>query len=191
MPSSLDDVTRLLVAWSEGDSVALEKLTPLVHRELRRIASNHFRRERAEHTLQATALVNEVYLRLVDQREVDFRNRAHFFAIAATLMRRILVDHARSRQVAKRGGGMIQISLDDDRILSPERSAEIVALDVALSNLASLDPRKSQVVELRFFGGLSVEETAAALNVSPNTVMRDWRTAKAWLHRELRKERIS
>jgi RNA polymerase sigma factor (TIGR02999 family) len=188
MSSPPSEVTQLLLAWSEGDPVALEQLTPLVHRELRRIANNHFRRERPGHTLQATALVNEVYLRLVDQRQVDWQNRAHFFAIAARLMRRILVDHARSRLVAKRGGGAMQISFDEAAILSPERSAEIVALDDALANLAAMDRRKSQVVELRFFGGLSVEETARALNISPNTVLRDWSTAKAWLYRELRME---
>jgi RNA polymerase sigma factor (TIGR02999 family) len=188
MSSASDNVTQLLVAWSDGDPIALDQLMPLVQRELHRIANNHFRRERPGHTLQATALVNEVYLRLIDQREVDWQNRAHFFAIAAKLMRRILVDHARARQVAKRGGGALQISFDEGAILSLERSAEIVALDDALANLAAIDGRKSQVVELRFFGGLSVEETAKALNISPNTVIRDWSTAKAWLHRELRME---
>ena len=188
MTSASSNVTQLLIAWSNGDPIALDQLMPLVQRELHRIANYHFRRERPGHTLQSTALVNEVYLKLINQRNVDWQNRAHFFAIAARLMRRILVDHARARQVAKRGGGASKISFDEGAILSVERSDEIVALDHALANLAALDQRKSQVVELRFFGGLSVDETAKALNISSNTVMRDWSTAKAWLHRELRME---
>jgi len=177
------EVTQLLVAWSEGDKVALEQLMPLVYDELHRLAHRYMGRERPGHTLQTSELVNEAYLRLIDQREVHWQNRAHFFAICAQLMRRILVDHARSRTSAKRGGGAPQVSLAEVAIVSDERAAEVVALDNALLNLAAIDERKSQIVELRFFGGLSIEETAEVLAVSPGTVMRDWTLAKAWLRR--------
>src|SRR6266508_1121476 len=171
MTSSPQAVTDWLIAWSDGDEAALDQLIPLVHEELRRLAKGYMRRERgqrAARTLQTTALVNEAYLRLIDARRVQWQNRAHFFAIAARLMRRILVDYARAQNYAKRGGGLDQVSLDD-----------------ALEALSRVDERKGRVVELRFFGGLSVEETAEVLKVSPDTVMRDWRLAKAWLLREL------
>ena len=177
--------TALLLAWGRGDQSAFDELVPLVHDELRRIARRHMRQERADHTLQATALVNEVFVRLIDGERVQWRNRAHFFALAARLMRRILVDSARAHGYQKRGGGAPVVSLDDALVVSPERSREIVALDDALQALAAIDPRKSQVVELRYFGGLSVEETAEALQVSRDTVLRDWRLARGWLLREL------
>jgi RNA polymerase sigma factor (TIGR02999 family) len=173
------------VAWSAGDESALQRLMPVVHAELRRLARREMRRERAGHTLQTTALVNEAYLRLVDMSGVSWNDRAHFFAMSARLMRRILVDHARSRLYQKRGGGAKVVSFDEGLTVAREPSANLVALDDALKALATLDERKSQVVELRFFGGLSVDETAAALDVSPSTVLRDWRLAKAWLLREL------
>src|SRR5687768_9274672 len=160
------DVTRLLRAWSSGDSEALNALTPLVYEELHRRAHWYMRRENPGHTLQTTALVNEAYLKLIDQKDVHWKNRAHFFALAAQLMRRILVDHARRRQYAKRGGGAHKISLDDAMIVSPQRGGDLIALDEALKKLAAIDPRKGKVVELRFFGGLSVEETAEALQIS-------------------------
>jgi RNA polymerase sigma factor (TIGR02999 family) len=161
---------------------------PLVYGELRQMANRNLRRERAGHTLQATALINEAYLRLVDQQNVQWQNRAHFFAVSAQLMRRILVDHARSHTRAKRGGGVLRVSLNEAIVPSQERAAELVALDEALKTLATIDLRKSQVVELRFFGGLSIEETAEVLKVTPMTVTRDWKTAKAWLHREISDE---
>jgi RNA polymerase sigma factor (TIGR02999 family) len=180
------EVTQLLVAWGNGDQSALDKLMPLVYDELHGLAHRYMAQERPQHTLQTSALVNEAYVRLVDQRNVHWQNRAHFFGIAATVMRRILVGYARSRKRVKRGGaGAFQISLDEAAILSPERAADIVALDDALENLAAVDKRKSQVVELRFFGGLSIDETAEVLKVSPGTVMRDWTLAKAWLLREV------
>jgi RNA polymerase sigma factor (TIGR02999 family) len=182
------NVTQLLAAWAKGDRAAHEQLLPLVHQELRRLANYHFRRERPGHTLQATALVNEAYLRLIDQKHVDWQNRAHFFGIASQLMRRILIDYARARRVDKRGGDASRVSLHDETVMTAERSEELVALDEALNRLAAFDPRKSQVVELRFFGGLNIEETAEVLKISPNTVMRDWNMAKAWLHRELTPE---
>jgi RNA polymerase sigma-70 factor (ECF subfamily) len=182
------EVTHLLLDWSRGDQAALDKLMPLVYGELRRMANRYMRRERSGHTLQATALINEAYLRLVDQQNVQWQNRAHFFAISAQLMRRILVDHARSHTRAKRGGGVLRVSLNEALVPSQERAAELVALDEALKRLATIDLRKSQVVELRFFGGLSVEETAEVLKVTPMTVTRDWKTAKAWLHREISNE---
>lgn len=185
MQAETDKVTELLVAWAGGDAVALEQLMPMVYRELRRLANRHLVHERPNHTLDSGALVNEAYLKLVDQRSVSWQNRAHFFAIAARLMRRILVDHARARAMAKRGGGNIAVSLQESAIALGDRAAELVEIDEALNRLAQLHPRKSEVVELRFFTGLSIEETAAVLKVSPNTVMRDWLTAKAWLHREL------
>ncbi len=177
------EVTQLLIAWGNGDKAALDQLMPLVYEELRRLAHRYMGRERPGHTLQTSELVNEAYLRLIDQREVHWQNRAHFFAICAQLMRRILVDHARSRTSAKRGGGAPQVSLAEVAIVSDERAAEVVALDNALLNLAAIDERKSRIVELRFFGGLSIEETAEVLAVSPGTVMRDWTLAKAWLRR--------
>lgn len=177
-------VTDLLVAWSAGDEESLERLTPLVYDELRRLAGRRLARERGE-SLQPTALVHETYLRLIDQRSVNWQNRTHFFAIAARLMRRILIDHARRRDADRRGGGAVHVTLDEAREVSNARSAELLALDEALDELATVDPRKSHVVELRFFGGLSVQETAEALGVSEVTVMRDWSTARAWLHRSI------
>jgi RNA polymerase sigma factor (TIGR02999 family) len=179
------EVTQLLVAWGDGDQSALDKLMPLVYDELHGLAHRYMAQERPEHTLQTSALVNEAYVRLVDQKNVHWQNRAHFFGIAATLMRRILVGYARSRKRVKRGAGAFQISLDEAAILSQERASDMVALDDALENLASVDKRKSHIVELRFFGGLSIDETAEVLKVSPGTVMRDWTLAKAWLLREV------
>src|SRR5438034_1472274 len=189
MTPSPKEVTQLLVAWSNGDKVALEQLMPLVYDELRRLAHRYMGRERPGHTLQTTALVNEAYLRLVNSREVRWQNRAHFFAVSAQMMRRILVDFARSRQYLKRGGGALQVSLAEAAGITSERGADLVALDDALNALAEVDKRKSEVVELRFFGGLSVEETAEVLKVSAETVMRDWKLAKVWLLRELEKPR--
>ena len=177
--------TALLQAWGRGDQRALDDLVPLVQRELQKMARRQLSRERVGHTLQTTALVNEVFVRLIDGTQVQWRNRAHFFAIAARLMRRILVDAARAKRYQKRGGGAQIVSLGEALTVSPERSREIIALDDALKTLAEVDARKSQVVELRYFGGLSVEETAEALDVSPDTVMRDWRLARGWLLREL------
>lgn len=179
------EVTQLLLDWSKGDKAALDKLTPLVYEELRRIARRYMRRERPDHTLQTTALVNEAYLRLVDQKNVRWQDRAHFFAVSAQVMRNILIDHARSRHYVKRGGEARRLSLDEGAIMSPERASELVALDDALNDLASVDSRKSRVVELRYFGGLSVEEIAEVLKISSITVRRDWRAAKAWLYREI------
>jgi len=190
-PPSQNEVTQLLLAWSDGDQTALEELTPLVYAELHQLAERYMRRERAGHPLQTTALVNEAYVRLVDLQQVRWQNRAHFFAIAAQLMRHILVDFARARRYAKRGGWGRQVSLDEAAIVSKTRSAEFIALDDALKSLAEIDPRKSRLVELRFFGGLSVEETAEALNVSPRTVMREWSLARDWLYRELSKGKKS
>ena len=177
----------MLKAWSDGDEAALEQLIPLVYQELHRLAHRYLGRERAGHTLQTTALVNEAYMRLVDWQSVEWQNRAHFFAISAQLMRRILVDFARSRRFAKRGGGAPQVAFDEAMAIAPKRGLDLVALDDALTSLAALDPRQSQVVELRFFGGLSIAETAEVLKVSPGTVRRDWSLAQAWLHRELSK----
>ena len=185
--SSAQNVTRLLQNWRSGRSAALGELLPLVHQELRRLARRHMFGERAGHTLQTTALVNEAYLRLVNSRRVDWQNRAHFFAISAQLMRRILVDHARARGYQKRGGGVPKVTLDEALVGPEEKGRDLVALDDALTALAEVDVRKSKVVELRFFGGLSIEETAEVLKVSPDTVMRDWRLAKAWLAREMKK----
>ena len=179
-------ITRLLVDWRGGDQAALEQLMPLVHDELRRLARRHMAHERVGHTLQATALVNEAFVRLIDVRQVKWQDRAHFFAMSSRLMRRILVDFARSKGYQKRGGGAQKVSLDDALVVATEPGQDLVALDDALNALAAFDARKSQVVEMRFFGGLSVEETAEALNVSVDTVMRDWKLAKAWLQRELR-----
>ena len=184
--SSPAGVTELLAAWSAGDRTALEKLLPLAERELHHIAHRYMVRERPGHTLQTTALVNEAYLRLVDQTRTAWRNRAHFFAVASQIIRRILVNHARDRGAGKRGGGVPTIALDEVAVISDERAAELVALDEALETLAQVDARKSQIVELRYFGGLSVEEVAAVLNVHPDTVTREWGRAKAFLRRELK-----
>ncbi|HEV7860414.1 MAG TPA: sigma-70 family RNA polymerase sigma factor [Pyrinomonadaceae bacterium] len=180
------EITILLTDWCNGDQTALEKLMPLVERELHHIASRYMRRENPSHTLQTTALVNEAYLRLVDQKNVRWQNRAHFFAIAAQIMRRILLNYARDRHRAKRGGRAIQVSLSEVSMMSEEKSSELIALDEALKRLAAVDERKCRVVELKYFGGLSVEETAEVLQVAPITVMRDWNMAKAWLAREIR-----
>lgn len=179
------DITQLLLAWSKGDDDALGTLAPLVEAELQRLARHYLRGERPGHTLQPTALVNEAYLRLFDWRNVSWQNRAHFMGIAASMMRRILVDHARSHRFQKRGGNAIKVSLDATQVGSPERDPDLVALDEALTRLAELDRRKSQVVELRFFGGLSVEEAAEFLKISSRTVKREWSLAQAWLHCEL------
>lgn len=188
MPTpSPQDVTQLLLAWSQGEQTALEKLTPLVYKELHRLARRYMGRERPNHTLQTTALVNEAYLRLVDCSRVRWQNRAHFLAISAQLMRRVLVDMARSRHYQKREGEAQKVSLDEALEVSQERSADLVALDDALNSLVAIDPRKSQVVELRFFGGLSAEESAEVLKVSPDTVLRDWKLSKVWLLREMKK----
>lgn len=176
------DVTRMLLDWSRGDARAAEQLFPLVYDELHRLAARQMRRERADHTLQATALVNEAYLRLVDQKRVHWQNRAHFFGVAAQLMRRILIKHAERRHAAKRGAGQEELPLDETLIITDERAADLLALDRALNDLALLDERQSRVVELRFFGGLSVEEIGVVLGVSPATVKREWRVAKAWLY---------
>jgi RNA polymerase sigma-70 factor (ECF subfamily) len=181
----LDHITTLLVAWSHGEQSALEQLTPLVHNELRRLARSYLRRERNSHTLQTDALVNEAYVRLVDLSRVEWRDRTHFFALAARLMRRILVDYARARRYQKRGGGVPLLPLNEAHGLAIDHSADFVDLDDALAALAVVDARKAQVVELRFFGGLRVAEIAATLHVSEETVLRDWRIAKMWLLREL------
>jgi RNA polymerase sigma factor (TIGR02999 family) len=183
-PSSLE-VTELLKAWGQGDKDALNRLIPLVYEELRTRAHRYMRQETPGHTLQTTALVNEVYLRLIDVSQVDWQDRAHFFAVTARMMRRILTDFARSRGSLKRGGEAVQVSFDEALALSPQMDIDLVALDEALTDLAALDERKSQVIELRFFGGRSLEETAEALEVSPKTVTRDFNFAKAWLHRRL------
>jgi RNA polymerase sigma factor (TIGR02999 family) len=185
-PGPPQEITRLLVDWRNGDETALERLIPLVHEELRCVARRHMAHERAGHTLQATALVNEAYVRLIDVRQMKWQDRAHFFAMSSRLMRRILVDVARAKGYQKRGGGAQKVSLDEALIVSGEPGPDLVALDDALRALAAFDGRKAQVVEMRFFGGLSVEETAEALHVSVDTVMRDWKLAKAWLLRELR-----
>jgi RNA polymerase sigma-70 factor (ECF subfamily) len=177
-------VSALLHAWSCGDTTALDKLTPMVYDELRRVARRHMRRERDGHSLQTTALVNEAYIRLFDIRRVQWQDRAHFFAVSAQLMRRILVDYAR-RHNLKRGGGLMQVSLHDADLVDPGRDLDLIMLDGAMNSLAEIDPRKVQIVEMRFFGGLSVEETAEVLRISPITVKRDWRAAKLWLYREL------
>ncbi len=184
-PASREPVTELLLRWRAGDRECLNQLVPLVDGELRRIAHRYMRMERRGHTLQTTALVNEAYLKLVDQAQVDWQNRAQFLGVAARLMRQILVDHARGLRRGKRGGGARLLPLDGGLIFSTAKSAALVALDDALSDLAGFDPRKAQIVELRYFGGMSVEETAEALGVHPNTVIRDWSLAKVWLKREI------
>ncbi len=187
--TSPDHVTELLLAWGQGDGTALEQLMPLVYDELHRLAHRYLGGERPGHLLQTTALVNEAYLRLVDSSRVQWQNRAHFYAVSAQLMRRVLVDFARARNYQKRGGAALQVSLDEALVGSTERSADLVVLDDALNALAQTDERASRVVELRFFGGLSIEETAEALKISPETVKRDWQWAKAWLLREISGER--
>ena len=184
-----DDITQLLRAWSDGNQAALDRLMPLVYAQLRQAAHRYMARERRGHTLQTTALVNEVYVRLAKAREMRWQDRVHFFAISAQMMRRILTDHARARQYAKRGGGAQVVSLDEAPEVSPKPHADLVALDDALKRLAAVDERKSRVVELRYFGGLSVEEAGEVLKVSPETVMRDWKLAKAWLLRALSGEK--
>jgi len=188
---SPEDVTSLLLKWTQGDDAALEQLMPLVYEELRRMARQYLRRERTGHTMQTTTLVHEAYLRLVDAGRVQWQDRGHFFAIAARLMRRVLVDDARRRSYQKRGAELTRISLDEAMVLTPERDAEVIALDEALDRLTQFAPRKCKVVELRFFAGLSIEETAAALRVSTDTVKREWRTAKLWLLHELTSDRDS
>jgi RNA polymerase sigma factor (TIGR02999 family) len=190
-PGTSAEITRLLKAWGHGDSAALDRLTPLVYEQLHRMARSYMRNERPGHTLQATALVNEAFLRLVDTRDLDWTDRAHFYAVCARVMRRILVDAARSRAAIKRGGQADRaehstaINLDDLPTPGTEMRAQVCALDDALNTLAQIDPRRAQVIELRFFGGLTVEETAQVLQTSPQTVMRDWKLARAWLAREL------
>ena len=181
---SPEKVSQLLVEWSNGDKAALDKLIPLVSDELHRMAHHYMVGERHGHTLQTSALINEAYLRLVDYRKMRWQNRAHFFAVAAQLMRRILVDHARSRHYAKRGQGAVKVPLEE-AVVSQEPATDMVALDDALTNLEMFDPHKSQIVELRYFGGLSIEETAEVLGLSPTTVKREWRRAKAWLHKAI------
>ncbi len=180
------DISELLVAWGGGDESALERLMPLVYNELRRLAHGYMRRERVGHTLQTTALVNEAYLRLVSWKDAQWQNRAHFFAVSARMMRRILVDFARDRQYLKRGGGVLQVSLSEAAAFTEGRGTDLVALDEALTALGKVDTRKAQVVEMRFFGGLSIAEVAEVLKVSEETVNRDWRLAKVWLLRETR-----
>jgi RNA polymerase sigma factor (TIGR02999 family) len=180
----IDDISKLLCAWSGGDQKALDGLTPVVYEELRRLAHHYMQRERPGHTLQTTALVNEAWMRLVDYKRMQWQDRAHFFAVAAQAMRRILVDHARSHNI-KRGAGVQHVALDDVAVMSGDRTGDLVALDDAMNALARLDPRKAQIIEMRFFGGLSLEETAEVLKISPATVRRDWSIARFWLYREL------
>jgi RNA polymerase sigma-70 factor, ECF subfamily len=188
--SSAPGITQLLREWSDGDEQALEKLTPLLYEELHRMAHGYMRRERSDHTLQTTALINEAYVRLIDWKNVRWQSRAHFLGVAAQLMRRILVDFARSRNYAKRGGRDRQmVSLDDASAVSPDPARQIVALDEALQSLSVIDARKSRIVELRFFGGLTIEEAAAVLGISARTILREWDLAKAWLSRELDSEK--
>lgn len=185
MQQTQQNVTQLLIGWSKGDKEALDKLVPLVYDELRRQAARYLRRERVGHTLQTTALIHEAYLRLIDQKNVHWQNRAHFFGIAAQLMRRILVDHARTKKRAKRGGSDVRVSLSEATLQTQAQDLDIVALDEALERLAEIDEQQSRIVELRFFSGLTVEETAEVLSISTATVKRDWSMAKAWLHREV------
>ena len=190
-PASSERVSKLLLNWGQGDQGAREALIPLVYDELRRLARRYLRRERPDHTLQSAALVNEAYLRLIRQEHPQWQNRAHFFGVAAQLMRHILVDHARNRAAAKRGAGAPRLALDPDIALPQERDVDLIALDDALNQLAALDPQQSRLVELRFFGGLSIEETSVVLGVSPATVKREWATARAWLQREMRNKETS
>ena len=186
--STRQEVTQLLGDWSGGDEGALEKLIPLVQPELHRLAHHYMSRERAGHTLQTTALLNEAYLQLTDKTQRPWQNRTHFMAVAAQLMRRIMVDHARARHALKRGAGAIRVTLDETALVTEERAEELLALDEALEKLAEFDRRRCEIVEMRYFGGLTVEEIADVLKVHPNTVMRDWRAAKAWLYAELTTE---
>ena len=185
VPKDAENITDLLVSYGRGDKESLDKLMPVVYDELRRQAARYLRREQPGHTLQTTALIHEAYVRLVDQRNVQWQNRAHFFGIAAQMMRRILVDHARTKKRAKRGGSDIKVSLDDATVAVKGQDLDVVAVDEALTRLAKIDEQQSRVVELRFFSGLTVEETAEVMGISPATVKRDWSMAKAWLHREL------
>jgi RNA polymerase sigma-70 factor, ECF subfamily len=184
-PRQEHQITELLAEWSGGNQAALDELYPLVYDELHRLARRYMSRERKGHTLQTTALINEAYVRLVDQRNVQWANRSHFFAISAQIMRRILIDHARRHAYAKRGGGAQQVSLDESAVIALDNLSEILRLDEALQSLAELDPRRSRVVELRYFGGLNNEEIAGVLNISENTVIRDWNMARAWLYHQL------
>lgn len=184
--STSSELTVLLQSWSNGDQQALEKLAPRVQEELHRIAQRYMARERSDHPLQATALINEAYIRLINWKDVRWQNRAHFFGVSARLMRRILVDFARTRDQVKHGNGIAETTLDEAFILQPERSSDLVILDEALTRLAEMDPRKGRIVELRFFGGLSVQETALVLGISESTVLREWNLAKSWLYREMR-----
>jgi RNA polymerase sigma factor (TIGR02999 family) len=178
-------VTRLLLQWTDGDANALDQLLPLVYDELRRLAQSYLRKENVGHTLQSTALVHEAYLRLIDQRNVSWQNRSHFFGIAAQMMRRVLVDHARAHNAAKRGSGGIKVTLEEGLVAADQRDVNVIALDGALNKLAEIDPQQSRIVELRFFAGLSIEDTAELLKISPATVKRDWAMAKAWLYGEM------
>ena len=188
MPENQKEITELLIAWNEGQQEALERLLPVVYDELRKLARSYLRRERSDHTLQATALVHEAYLRLIDQQGVNWKNRAHFFGIASQMMRRILVNHALARNSEKRGGDYNKLTLDEAVDYAKRRDIDLIALDDALKELEKLDPQQSRVVELRFFGGLSIEETAEVLNLSAATVKRDWATAKLWLQRQIAAE---
>jgi RNA polymerase sigma factor (TIGR02999 family) len=189
MPTSSKEVTQLLADWRGGNNQALEELMPLVYKELHRLADHYLRRERVGHTLQATALINEAYLRIINQDEVNWQNRSHFFGVAAQMMRRILVDHARSHLYAKRGGGAQKLTINEALdVPQQERDLDLVALDDALQRLEQIDPQQSKIIELRFFGGLTIEETAEVLGISPATIKRDWNWAKAWLYRELKNE---
>ena len=183
--SSSNEVSQLLVDWSNGDKAALDKLFPIVYQELRKLAKHYMRGERVGHTLQTTALVNEAYMRLIDYNRMQWQSRAHFFAVSAQVMRRILIDHARNHLYQKRGGGAIKVSLDEADGLTEQRASELIAVDLALEELAAMDARKARIVELRFFGGLSVEETAEVLGISTPTVQREWRKARAWLHKAI------
>jgi RNA polymerase sigma factor (TIGR02999 family) len=185
MESLPNTITQLLIEWRSGDKAALDALIPIVHQELHKLAKHYLRGERADHTLQTSALVNEVYLRLIDHQNINWQNRAHFFGVAAQAMRRVLVDYARSRKTEKRGGDVLQVSLDGAVNVAEEKAVELIALDDALQDLEKMDARKSRIVELRYFGGLSVEETAEVLGLAPITVNREWSTAKAWLLRAI------
>ena len=185
MAANPKDITQLLLKWSKGSAAALEDLIPLIYPELRRVARRYMRQENPAHTLETSALINEAYLRLVAQQGVEWQDRAHFFAVAAQVMRHILIDHARKHQVARRGGGMLRVALDETAVASQERALEFVALDDALTKLAAVDARKSQIVEMKFFGGLTVEEIAEVMKLSPITIKREWRAAKAWLYLEI------
>jgi RNA polymerase sigma factor (TIGR02999 family) len=188
--TSSERVTKLLANWGQGDRDARDALIPLVYGELRRVARRYLRRERPDHSLQSAALVHEAYLRLVDQQVPEWQNRAHFFGVAAQLMRQILVDHARQRRAAKRGGGVPRLNLDPEFALPQKREVDLVVLDEALNTLASIDPQRGRIVELRFFAGLSIEETALVLGISAATVSRDWATSRAWLQREMKKKEV-